>query len=207
MSNEMLQKTIDLVSSLEAKNETQQIAKYELIEYTERLHKENQELKKQLEVGKEQYNDLVEEKENLQEQLDYLRGGEYLNQLRFERNMLQHVVDNNEVSKEDKEFIDMTHRNTELLEENQELKKQYCERTDCSGRIKDSKQYDSLVQRVDNQQKEFIEWLENKIKYWEEQEQQWLNLGFMKFGGEANNKIIFKKILSKYKEIIGGKDE
>lgn len=49
MSNEMLQKTIDLVSSLEVKNETQQIAKYELIEYTERLHKENQELKKQLE--------------------------------------------------------------------------------------------------------------------------------------------------------------
>lgn len=31
--------------------------------------KENQELKKQLEVGKEQYNDLVEEKEELQEQL------------------------------------------------------------------------------------------------------------------------------------------
>ena len=49
MSNEMLQKTIDLVSSLEVKTETQQIAKYELIEYTERLHKENQELKKQLE--------------------------------------------------------------------------------------------------------------------------------------------------------------
>ena len=53
MSNEMLQKTIDLVSSLEVKNETQQTAKYELIEYTERLHKENQELKKQLEtIGK-----------------------------------------------------------------------------------------------------------------------------------------------------------
>ena len=77
--------------------------------------RENQELKEQLEVGKEQYNDLVEEKENLQEQLDYLRGGEYLNQLRFERDMLQHVVDNSEVSKVDKEFIDMTHRNTELL--------------------------------------------------------------------------------------------
>ena len=34
-----------------------------------REHKKNQELKEQLEVGKEQYNDLVEEKENLQEQL------------------------------------------------------------------------------------------------------------------------------------------
>lgn len=33
------------------------------------LEKENQELKRQLEVGEEQYNDLVEEKEELQEQL------------------------------------------------------------------------------------------------------------------------------------------
>lgn len=114
MSNEMLQKTIDLVSSLEVKNETQQIAKYELIEYTERLHKENQ-----------------------------------------------------------------------------ELKKQYCERTDCSGRIKDSKQYDSLVQRVDNQQKEFIEWLEDML---------------------VSELDIFSvvrvcDVLSKYKELIGVKDE
>ena len=65
----------------------------------ERMSKENQELKKQLE---------------------YLHGEEYLNQLRFERNMLQDVVDKMEVSKEDKKFIDMTRRNTELLEENQE---------------------------------------------------------------------------------------
>ena len=63
----------------------------------------------------------VEEKENLQEQLDYLRGGEYLNQLRFERDMLQHVVDNSEVSKVDKEFIDMTHKNTELLAQQKEF--------------------------------------------------------------------------------------
>ena len=83
--------------------------------------RENQELKEQLEVGKEQYNDLVEEKENLQEQLDYLRSGEYLNQLRFERDMLQHVVDNRKVSKVDKEFIDMTHRNTELLAQQKEF--------------------------------------------------------------------------------------
>ena len=86
------------------------------------LKKENQELKKRLEVGEQQYNDLVEEKEKLQEQLSYLRSGEYLNQLKFERDMLQHIVDYNEVSKEDKEFIDMTHRNTELLEENKQLK-------------------------------------------------------------------------------------
>ena len=44
-----------------------------------------------------------------------------------------------------------------LQRENQELKKQlencYCNRTDCSSRIKDSKQYDSLVQTVESQQK------------------------------------------------------
>ena len=67
---------------------------------------------------------LEKENEKLQSQLKYLRSGEYYNQLRFERDMLQHVVDNNEVSKEDKEFIDMTHRNTELLEENQQLKEE-----------------------------------------------------------------------------------
>lgn len=40
------------------------------------LKKENQELKKQFEVGEQQYNDLVEEKEELKEQLDYLIGEE-----------------------------------------------------------------------------------------------------------------------------------
>ena len=41
----------------------------ELNEYTEQLEYQNKELKKQVEVGEEQYNDLVEEKEELQEQL------------------------------------------------------------------------------------------------------------------------------------------
>jgi hypothetical protein len=53
-----------------------------------------------------------------------------------------------------------------LKEENQELKKQlencYCNRTDCSSRIKDSKKYDSLVQKVETQQKEFIKYLEDE---------------------------------------------
>lgn len=60
---------------------------------------------------------LYQENSQLKEQLRYLRSGEYLNQLRFERDMLQNIVDNGEVSKKDKEFIDMTHRNTELLEQ------------------------------------------------------------------------------------------
>lgn len=61
---------------------------------------------------------LLEENQELKKQLEYLHSGEYLNQLRFERNMLQDVVEKMEVSKEDKKFIDMTHRNTQLLEEN-----------------------------------------------------------------------------------------
>lgn len=65
-----------------------------------RFHKENQELKKQLE---------------------YLRNGEYLNQLKFERNVLKDVVNKGEVSEEDKQFIDCTHRNTELLAQQKEF--------------------------------------------------------------------------------------
>lgn len=60
---------------------------------------------------------LEEENKKLKRQLEYLRSGEYLNQLKFERNMLEDIVQNGGVSKEDKEFIDMTHRNTELLEQ------------------------------------------------------------------------------------------
>lgn len=61
------------------------------------------------------------ENQELKKQIEYLRSGEYYNQLRFENEMLQNVVDNGEVSKEDKEFIDMTHRNTELLGQQKEF--------------------------------------------------------------------------------------
>lgn len=64
------------------------------------------------------------ENQELRKQIVYLRSSEYLNQLKFERDMLQDIVDKMKVSKEDREFIDCTHRNTELLEENQQLKKQ-----------------------------------------------------------------------------------
>ena len=93
------------------------------------LIKENQSLKKENKILREnaEHNDKVVDKVNwenqsLKKQLEYLRSGEYYNQLRFERDMLQNVVDNGEVPKEDKQFIDMTHRNTELLEENQKYK-------------------------------------------------------------------------------------
>ena len=99
------------------------------------LFSENQELKKQLEVGKEQYNDLVEEIEKIQEQLSS-------NNLQFE-----------------------------------------------------------------NQQKEFIEWLEDKINFWKDKifenvitENDWtLTLWRNKLG-------ILEESLSKYKEIEGYKE-
>ena len=69
-----------------------------------------------------QLDKLKEENQSLKKQLDYLRSGEYLNQLKFEVSMLEDIVANGEVSEEDKRFIDMTHRNTELLEENRKLR-------------------------------------------------------------------------------------
>ena len=66
--------------------------------------------------------DLQQENQELKKQLKYLRSREYYNQLRFERDMLQYVADNGKVSKEDKEFIDMTHSNTELLEVIEEVR-------------------------------------------------------------------------------------
>ena len=94
---------------------------------------------------------LLKENQELKKQLEYLKSEEYYNQLRFERDMLRDVVDNGEVSKEDKEFIDCTHRNTELLEENEKLKKQ-------------SEEWKELLNKFKIQQKEFIKYLEDEIK-------------------------------------------
>ena len=93
-----------------------------------KIQQENQELKEQLEVGKEQYNDLVEEKEELQEQL-------------------------------------------------------------------------SNSHQIKTQQKEFIEWLEDGIRTLEMLEETFILINY------KNEIRIYKEILSKYKEIIGGLDE
>lgn len=103
------------------------------------------------------------------------------------------------ITKNDHRFL--LRKVAELTDENQELKRQlencYCNRTDCSSRIKNSKKYDSLVQKVENQQKEFIEWLENEIKIEEET--------FKKYGSENINNYYAaanKVTLEKYKEIL-----
>ena len=81
--------------------------------------------------------DLQQENQSLKKQIEYLRSGEYYNQLRFERDMLQYVADNRKVSKEDKEFIDMTHRNTELLEVIEEVREYINSKVISNGEIID----------------------------------------------------------------------
>lgn len=67
----------------------------------------------------------------------------------------------------------------------------YCERTDCVGRIKDSKVYDSLVQKVETQQKEFIKYLEDMLDD----------------ENDIFSVVRVKDVLQKYKEIIGVSNE
>ncbi len=107
----------------------------------------------------------------------------------------------------------------QLDKENQELKKQvencYCNRTDCSSRIKDSKKYDSLVQAQETQQKEFIKYLEEEIQQQEiviaeNQEKSYFLIyeddkDDLKLSSQKAyiKRIILEEILQKYKEIIG----
>lgn len=96
-----------------------------------------------------------------------------------------------------------------LKEQNEKLKKQlencYCNRTDCSGRIKDSKVYDSLVQKVETQQKEFIKYLEDEIKTLEKDILETID-DMDKYMKEVKS-LIIEEILQKYKSIIGVSDE
>lgn len=91
---------------------------------------------------------------------------------------------------------------------NQELKKQleycYCNRTDCSSRIKNGKKYDSLVQTQEAQQKEFINYLEDEK---DRLARECSNIYEDSLGHtRLVNEDIFDEIndvLQKYKEIIG----
>ena len=163
---------------------------------------------------------LIEEIKSLEKQLEYLRSGEYYNQLRFERDILQDLVDKKEISKEDKEFIDMTHRNTELLEQNQKLKKLleeknkpqiFIETQDMEERYAEGLYQDYLEEenkKYKNQQKEFISYLEDEknrlareCSHIYEDSLGHTRLVNEDIFDEAND------ILQKYKSIIGGKDE
>lgn len=92
----------------------------------------------------------------------------------------------------------MTERDIEcpsICEKLRQLKKQvencYCNRTDCIGRIKDSKVYDSLEQKMETQQKEFIKYLEEEIKIYSK----------TTYAEEILKEL--EEILKEYKKIIG----
>ena len=184
----------------------------ELFDEMENWREEAKELKKKYENAvadyettmfeKEQLNSLVnscqEEIRRLKKQLEYLRSGEYYNQLRFENEMLQQVVDTNGVPSEVYDYIDCTHRNTELLEENQELKKQLENKYEKVGTLTSELLYEENTKLI-NQQKEFIEYMNKTI---EELECDDVDDEEMK-GYLIQIIYTFKEILSKYKEIIG----
>lgn len=59
---------------------------------------------------------LEKENKQLNKQLEYLRSGEYLNQLKFERNMLEDIIQDKELSDEVYSMKEMTKANTKLCE-------------------------------------------------------------------------------------------
>ena len=102
-------------------------------------------------------------------------------------------------------IYDLTLEIDSLQQENKELKEQYLELEDkyiknlpCCNE-EDCSLYNHAI-NTDYILTEFEKWLKEKIKYWEQQEEIWIKEGFMKFGGEANSKIIFKSSLSSYSE-------
>ena len=132
------------------------------------------------------YEITMSDKTELEKQLEYLRSGEYLNQLRFERDMLQDLVDKKEISKEDKEFIDMTRRNTELLEQ--------------------QKEFIDYMNKTMEECNNYSKYIEKKTK-----ELHGRSYGKTYIANEIMKNEVAKKILketlSKYKEIIGEEDE
>lgn len=74
---------------------------------------------KELQTIIEDYEKLQQENNELKKQLEYLRSGEYYNQLRFENKMLQQVVDTNGVPSEVYDYLESVHKNTEFLEQQQ----------------------------------------------------------------------------------------
>lgn len=77
----------------------------------------------------------------------------------------------------------------DLIRENQELKKQL-----------------SNSRQIKNQQKEFIEWLERRLFLLRDEASE-LALGMCSTNYQDTKIEVYKEVLSKYKEIIGGLDE
>ena len=150
----------------------------ELFDEMVNWREEAKELKKQLEVGEEQYNDLVEEKEKLDAENQVLK--DYKNvALTYMKNYLKMELNyrNKDVAEHFKMVIDMLNRGNK---------------------------HDNLVDITDcdTQQKEFIEYMNKTIE-----ELQCDDVDDEEMKGYLIQRIdTFEEILSKYKSIIGGKD-
>ena len=93
----------------------------------------------------------------------------------------------------------------ELQKENEELKKQLeTVRKKYKFESKNRDKIWKILMKKETQQKEFIEWLENEIENCKYGEENFADGDDMTYHNENE---LRKEILSKYKEIIGGKDE
>lgn len=90
-----------------------------------------------------------------------------------------------------KELLNIIKDYEKLQQENNQLKEQYCERTDCGGRLGNSKK----VERLENTIKELRNWLE-AIKTMYENEYK-----------DVNTAEHYNSVLSKLNELEGIKDE
>lgn len=98
----------------------------------------------------------------------------------------------------------------ELLKENQELKKQLKPNYYVTGLEGTLKEYQQEMKNVAIQQKEFINYLENEIKLYENDIQNFkkdYKVYFSLINDLRVSKAKIEEILQKYKEIIGVSDE
>lgn len=168
-----------------------------------KLKEEITNLSKDVDMWNKKYNDMFDENKRLKEALETKLYCKYANKC-------NEIYD---CSRE--EYEDMANANMRLHVENQELKKQlencYCNRTDCSGRIKDSKKYDSLIQAQEVQQKEFINYLQKEINQYASYVEAIDSICTSIYSSDYDNSkiklAIYKEILQKYKEITQTKSD
>lgn len=148
-----------------------------LISYNQALLKENKELKKQFEIGEQQYNDLVEEKEKLDAENQVLK--DYKNvAITYMKNYLKMELNyqNKDVAEQFKMVIDMLNRGNK------------------HGNLVD-------ITDCETQQKDFIKYLEEEIKTLEKDILE--TVDDMDIYMKQVKSLIIEEILQKYKSIIG----
>lgn len=122
------------------------------------------------------------------------------------------------LEKANNQLISKLDRYDAIVDERDELKKQLEDKYSRTGTLTNEVLYEENTKLI-NQQKEFIKWLEDKIQQQEtliaeNQEKSYFLIyedekGSLKLSSQKAyiRRIILEEILSKYKEIIGGKDE